>query len=324
MKKFLVYLLFLSGLGYLGYKYRVEIKQFVDTKIIKKEVEITSESTPGVAPEEVVTHAPKKPSIVSRILDGKSSKESALEEEIASQYPLPRFPTLETRFDNWRKVPANAFPQTVKLKSPVEANLIVGGQVRGRSTLTKGAPVVPLKLEKGQLRVSPSKNGKVIALTPISNTDFKEQIQARYDAWKSRQMDRVYKQREAARKAAEENMAVAEGTGSTRDDPEPKKVKVPRQFSAALGARPQRDPDGSIPIMKASIRKGDVKEIKLDKIAYWKLRNPEFYGGTEYWVGLVGYEAETIFGLINTEGMALIRGGKVEKWVYSGSLEPIP
>ena len=45
--------------------------------------------------------------------------------------------------------------------------------------------------------------------------------------------------------------------------------------------------------------------------------------GKDYYTGVVGYTASTIFGEIKTEGKALIRGGKVIKWIYNGSEEEI-
>ena len=72
-----------------------------------------------------------------------------------------------------------------------------------------------------------------------------------------------------------------------------------------------------------SIRSGDVKEIQLEKIQYWRWIGYEEVGGKGYWTGVVGYTANTIFGEINAEGKALIRDGQVVKWIYSGSEEEI-
>ena len=83
------------------------------------------------------------------------------------------------------------------------------------------------------------------------------------------------------------------------------------------------NPDGTVQIMIDSIKSGAVKEIKLDQIKYWRWNGYEEVDGKDYFTGVVGYTANTIFGEINTEGKALIRGGKVIKWIYNGSEEEI-
>ncbi|MFT6863352.1 MAG: hypothetical protein ACJAVK_001913 [Akkermansiaceae bacterium] len=76
-----------------------------------------------------------------------------------------------------------------------------------------------------------------------------------------------------------------------------------------------------IEVMKKSIAGGAVKEFTIDQIKEngWKVNGDETIDGTEYQTGLAAYEAATIFGVRPVQAKALIKGGKVERWVYAKS-----
>ncbi|YCM45096.1 hypothetical protein V2O64_03560 [Verrucomicrobiaceae bacterium 227] len=74
-----------------------------------------------------------------------------------------------------------------------------------------------------------------------------------------------------------------------------------------------------VALMKKSIADGAVKEFTADQVKRWKGSEKETIDGTEYEVGLVAYEAATIFGVKPVQAKALIKGGKVERWVYAKS-----
>ena len=152
----------------------------------------------------------------------------------------------------------------------------------------------------------------MIGTLSIDETDFKEQIQKTYDTWKQRQKSRVVKLRKA-----EKQRLLSNASSSTTP------IAAPASTASSLGQEPTVNPDGTVPVMIDSIKAGDVTEITLEKIQYWRWNGYEQIGGTDYYTGVVGYQTETIFGEINTEGKALIRGGKVAKWIYSGSEEEI-
>ena len=77
--------------------------------------------------------------------------------------------------------------------------------------------------------------------------------------------------------------------------------------------------DQIVEVMKKSIADGAVKEFKADQVKGWKASEKETVDGTEYQTGLAAYEAATIFGVKPVQAKALIKGGKVERWVYAKS-----
>jgi len=70
-----------------------------------------------------------------------------------------------------------------------------------------------------------------------------------------------------------------------------------------------------VKIMQESYRSGLIKEFVVDKAVAWKATGEEKVDGESYQTGLVDYSAETIFGVKNVQAKALIKGGKVVKWI---------
>ncbi len=241
------------------------------------------------------------------------SRPADIDRMVAEKYPMPSFKPLEDYVGNWRDVPQRAYPETVTLKKPVDLELIVNGKVAGKSTLRVGQHAYPISMKRSTLIVSgrandPTMRGEIA----LDDTDFKDQVRKAYNAWKTKHEGRVHKLRK------EEKQRLLASGGEAPPLPE-----ASSSSSGVLGEAPKVNADGTVPVMIASIQAGDVKEIELDKIHYWKWIGEETIGGEDYWTGAVGYLANTIFGEINAEGKALIRDGKVVKWIYSGSEEEI-
>lgn len=236
--------------------------------------------------------------------------ETEIDRQVAAKYPLPAFESLESIVDNWRGVPRRAYPEMVTLKKPVELELKIDGKVSGKSTLRVGQQAYPVALEGSTLIVSGRPGDTTLrGEIAVEDSDFKDQIRQTYEAWKTRQAGRVHK----LRKEEKQRLLAASGNG----------VEAPDAKVSLLGDEPEVNPDGSVPVMVESIRSGQVKEIQLDNIDYWRWNGYEEIGDAGYWTGVVGYTANTIFGEINAEGKALIRNGRVVRWIYSGSEEEI-
>ena len=99
-------------------------------------------------------------------------------------------------------------------------------------------------------------------------------------------------------------------------NPEPMPVVEP---TPAPAADAKLDEDKIIALMKDSIAGGAVKEFTSDQVKGWKANGEETIDGTEYQTGLAAYEAATIFGVRPVQAKALIKDGKIERWVYAKS-----
>ncbi len=294
MRRLFHFLLFITPIALVaaGFYYRVPLSTYLREKGLLKgstsqsgELDQSDRSAPG-------TTLKRPPEMRSRPVPGDPPTT-----------PVPEFQPLEELVDNWKNVPKRVFPERITLRVDAEASLIRDGRTLGQTRVPAGSKVVPLSLENGELEVATTASGTTKARVPLDDTDFKEQIRRNYEVW-------IERQKELANARARE-------AASTPPAPEPAGVADP-------GPEPERAPDGAVPLMLESIQNGQVTEIDPDRISYWKWLGQQTLDGEIYWAGAVGYQTDTIFGIINTEGKALIRDGKVERWVYSGSEEPIP
>lgn len=232
----------------------------------------------------------------------KASPTGASEEEMKKRFPMPKFRSLEEVTGNWTMLSKAAFPASVTTKKPIKVELILNGRVAGSSSVRDGSEVYPVSLAKAVLTVATQADGTgPLGKIGIDDTDFKSKVARSYEDWKQRQTALVEKLRKA----------------------EMEKSLINAESSETMGPKPEIKSDGRIPLVEESIKVGQVKEIRLDRIQYWRFLGPREHQGQFYWAAAVGYLAQTIFGDLQAEGMALIREGKVVKWVYSGSEEPI-
>lgn len=192
------------------------------------------------------------------------------------------------------------FPKAVELLAPVSISIPDVGPV----TLKKGSEVQPIRLDGNYLIFKPQ-SFSVHAKIEVDNTNFKELIKPILDE----------KRRKAAEEAEKQKMADQDKAEDTTPEPEPQPEPQPG---------PQPEPKASqlsetqvVDLMKSSIAAGAVKEFKADQVLGWKLDGTETIDGKEYQIGLIIYNAETIFGVQKHEAKALISNGKVEKWIWA-------
>jgi outer membrane biosynthesis protein TonB len=98
--------------------------------------------------------------------------------------------------------------------------------------------------------------------------------------------------------------------------PAPTPAPVPDPVPAAGGMLTEKQ---IVELMKKSIDGGAVKEFKAEQVKGWKAAEEETIDGTTYQTGLAAYEAATIFGVRPVQAKALIKDGKIERWVYAKS-----
>ena len=256
--------------------------------------------------------------------------EPPLVDPIEEKYPMPEFQPIEQLVGNWKQIPPSAFPRKVTLKA--KAKYIFAGGA-GSSTAPAGAKTFAISLSGENLVITPNTQSKVRGTISIDDTDYKEILGEEYEKYKQRKKKEVYARRVRAREIAESEIELAQETSSTNtSQSRPNQVtsisRIPKDqlsdYENEIGEMPEADSDGRVPIMVSSIRSGAVSEIRLNEISYWGPIRYEIVDNRAYWTATVNYKTTSLFGTFPTEAMALMRNGKVENWLYTGSLEEVP
>ena len=293
------------ALGVTGYRYRDGIQEFLQQNELL-------EPDDGLKNENIFTGEPDPEGLKD---DGSSTRTTSASQlkvpklssaEIARRYPVPNLPSFDQLIDDWNSVSPEIYPEAIILTKDARVEFKSKGRVIGTTTLGIGTSLYPEKMENGVLTCARTKGKSATNVTlPIESTDFKVRVRRNYEKWKKRQHENVRKQREKA--------AALSNKSNRRNNSD---------FSE-IGPVPKRDSSGVVPVMLASIRNREVKEIEEKNIKGWRWIGLENHEGKAYWAGVVAYEAHTRWGVLNTEGKALIRNGKVVKWIYAYSEEPI-
>jgi len=72
--------------------------------------------------------------------------------------------------------------------------------------------------------------------------------------------------------------------------------------------------------MQASIKGGEIKEFTFDQVLDWQAsQQPETIDSETYQTGIASYKAETVFGVKTIQAKALIKDGKVVRWLWPKS-----
>ena len=273
-------------------------------------------------------------SIVPTIDNGEAAPEISHRKSRPS-LAAPEFASLDEVVGNWKSIPKSAFPRRVVLKSRVTYKI-----GNGTGTLQAGSKVVALSSKNGKLTVAPSEQSKMRAEVAIDLTDFKEVLGKVYDKFKQRKTREFAAAQKEARElettldppAVSDDPVIVgnpsdpkpgQATGANTPLP-PKPAKIDAKSKAIVGDAPLQYVDGTVPAMVHSMESGQVTEISKDIINYWGRMNFQKIEGEPYWVCSVDYTARSIFGIFPTQAKALMRRGKVIKWIYTGSEEPVP
>lgn len=92
--------------------------------------------------------------------------------------------------------------------------------------------------------------------------------------------------------------------------PEPAPIPEPEALPSA--------PVDPVALMKASIAAAEIKEFTTEQVLEWTATDaPETIDGVKYQVGNVSFKSETAFGLKTMQAKALIKDGKVARWVWA-------
>jgi hypothetical protein len=176
-------------------------------------------------------------------------------------------------------------PKQVVLKTNVD---ISDAELQLTVTIAAGNPVDLIRIEGGNAIISPGSE-KFQASVPISQTNLMEQL--------------------SATPPVEPEVAI---TPEPEPEPEPDPQPTPATPAASQG--------NPVDVMQSSIKGGDIKEFTFDQVLNWEASpEPETVDGETYQTGIASYKAETVFGVKTIQAKALIKGGKVVKWLWPKS-----
>ena len=105
--------------------------------------------------------------------------------------------------------------------------------------------------------------------------------------------------------------------------PRPLSATEIKRHATKLGARPTYTSAGYSAVI-SSIQSGEVTSIPQSKIKHWGPVRAHLWKGKPYWTVTVTYPDASSFGSLDTQAMALMRGNRVIKWLYSKSGEEVP
>ncbi len=98
-----------------------------------------------------------------------------------------------------------------------------------------------------------------------------------------------------------------EATPNTDPAAEPPPNMVPTPTPGA--------PVDVVKTMQESIKSGQIKEFTFEQVLAWKDEGTDTVGGESFQIGSCAYKAETIFGVKTIQAKALIKNGKVQRWI---------
>jgi len=213
----------------------------------------------------------------------------------------PRFQPIEALTGNWMKIPASAFPREVKLLQDAMFKMSVGA-----SKVAAGGKAVAIGADNGVLTLAPTASSPARAQLPIDGTDLKAQLNESYEKWKVVRGEELKKL--AAGKAQAMSAPVAASAAGMVDGE----------------GKPLRDSTSAYPLLVNAMKSGQVTEIKPENILRWYDPQPTQVQGKTGWAVKFECNVKTIFGLQPVEAQAVVLGGKVVGWYYTGSGEEVP
>ena len=107
---------------------------------------------------------------------------------------------------------------------------------------------------------------------------------------------------------------VVEPTPTPVVEPAPSAPVEPTPVSAA-----ETGTSDVVKVMQASIQAKQIAEFTSEQVLEWIADTDEVVDGETYQTGIASYKAETIFGVKTIQAKALIKGGKVQRWIWPKS-----
>lgn len=255
-------------------------KKQKEAKVKVKESKVVAKLDPEKKPEPKKQKKPEPPGV------------SKLDLELEKMYPVPEIKPLLEIVGNWKAVPQKAYPAFVNIKVPVEFDIRRGATIIGKGKLPAGGAMIPVRLVGDSLTLTNSRNSGVLVKLPVGDTNFKEKIQAKYDAFVKKQSAEAVAKRKAEKERRLSAIAAEKAVSEYNDGKDPR-----------------------FDIVKASIRRGEAGVYQIESAGEWRWAGKEKIDGDVYDVAFVRMVSESAFGVTKKELKALIQGGKVVSWI---------
>jgi hypothetical protein len=288
----LIVIILAAAVGYVAYEY--VYPPFADAMKFTKHV-------PPAPPKKVVAAAPVPKPVVKEEPKPEPMAEVKPEPKPEPKPEMPKlpeppppdpnafvapvFPSVDEVTKNWAAVPKGFFtsPKQVTMKKDLEIKMQMG-KATAASSFKTGAKIFVMGQQGANLEVGASPGSPMRGLVAMDDTDFKEVFAAAYEQIKVAQT-------EQARKAHEYKLAAADRA---------KNAPAMTTGGSASDDKPAKAEDGTYPLLVASMKAGEVTEIKLDSIKSWGDVQREKIDGADYWTVNVKYETQTMFGKFET------------------------
>lgn len=224
----------------------------------------------------------------------------------SGEFTPPAIPEVEAITKNWTQIPPQAFPRPVVLKKEIEVRMSAGS-----SKLGAGATAQALAAKDGFLQIAPTAASTARGVIAVVDTDFPEQIRASYAQWKEARIEQARKawliRKNTPERPSGDRSTLANGKG----------------VAFETDGRPVQNADGSYNLLLAVISAGQVSDVEPARVTHWGRPEAREVDGKPTWDILVRYQANTIFGLMEVDSHALVREGRLVRWVYESG-EPVP
>lgn len=163
--------------------------------------------------------------------------------------------------------------------------------------MSAGTEVKPLRFNENLLVIALAAGGPMEATVPVSDTNLLDVI--------------------GDKPPADDPVAVVKPPTDVEppvDTADPEDPEMPDDPPAKPVAA-TLDESQIVDLMKSQIEGGALQEFKADQVKNWSAGEDREVDGETFQTGIVDYEKETIFGLTTTQAMALIKDGKIVRWI---------
>ena len=263
-----------------------------------------------------------EPDLRFRLTGGESESE-VIHEKAATEATAPSAQVAAPKIDLASLTPSQ-LPEKVLLTADAKVADSASGVVM---TITAGNRVKLVRIEDDSVIISPGV-GPFVGKVAIADTDLIQQLAAKSSS-------PVAPTPEAPAAAPPMEEALAPATGDSQEpapvptpatapepSPAPEVAPMPEPAPATPPVAPATPLTGGADVVKAmqeSVQAAQIKEFTFAQVLDWKAGPDEAVDGENYQTGLASYKAETIFGVKTIQAKALLKGGKVQRWIWPKS-----